>query len=370
MPEPTARAADQRIDARQLLVMTDDTGMFQHARLGVPDLNHGYCVDDNARALIAAVRLRPADLPAHAPSAEALINRYLTFVCYAVDPGSHRIRNFMSYDRRWLEPIGSNDSQGRTLWALGVAAREAPLDHQRTLAGVVFESALPGTAKLDSLRTWAFLLMGLDAWLGTETGQTDNSAERRFAQHAEQVAAGYRHNATPDWPWWEPTLIYDNARPPLAMLIAGERLGREDYTQIGLRSLAWLLQVQTDPVAGHLSVIGNDGWYRRDRSDDRPARFDQQPLEAAGLIDACAAAYRVTGEQHWIDQATRCLAWFTGNNDLGLSLIHPETGGCRDGLTPHGVNGNQGAESILAYIMSRQAINALTPRPVQALQPD
>lgn len=348
-----------RIDARQLLAMTDDTGLFQHARLGQPDPEHGYCVDDNARALIAAVRFKPDDLADVPETPEQMVNRYLAFVCFAVDPTTRRIRNFMGYDRRWLEPIGSNDSQGRTMWALGVAAGGAPLGHQRELAAKIFETALPGTAKLDSLRSWAFLILGLDAWLACQNRCEDEAADARFRLHAEQLAASYKAFTSPAWPWWEPTVTYDNARLPLAMLVAGDRLERDDYTQIGLQTLAWLLQVQTDPQHGHLSVIGNDSWYRRERADERPARYDQQPLEAAGLIDACAAAYRITGETRWRDHASRCFAWFLGENDQQQSLIHPETGGCQDGLTPHGVNRNQGAESLLAYLMSAQAIAAM-----------
>ena len=359
MPDNTTAPPPRPAPAAQLIAMTDDTGLFQHARLGVPDPHHGYCVDDNARALIAAVRMQPTDLPPDSPSLTGLINRYLAFVAYAVDPGTHRIRNFMGYDRRWLEPIGSNDSQGRTLWALGVAAAEAPLQHQRQLAGQAFDLALPGTAGLDSLRTWAFLILGLDARLGTQADQDETGIADRLAHHAQQLADTYNTYATPAWPWWEPSVTYDNARLPLAMLTAGARLKRDDYTAIGLDTLAWLLQVQTDPDAGHLSVIGNDGWYHQAALDQPPARFDQQPLEAAGLIDACAAAYRATRQPQWPQHARRCLAWFHGENDIGTPLVHPETGGCQDGLTPDGVNQNQGAESILAYLMSLQAMETL-----------
>ncbi|MEM9413961.1 MAG: hypothetical protein AAGA29_00600 [Planctomycetota bacterium] len=353
---------DPRIDIRQMLTLTDDTGIFQHARLAAPDPNHGYCVDDNARALIAAVRLHPHDHPEGQPGVEALVNRYLAFVAYAVDHETHRVRNFMGFDRRWLETVGSNDSQGRTLWSLAIAAHEAPLSHQRELAGIVFLEALPATQTLDSLRTWAFLLLALDAWLQTPQGQKDAAARNRMARHADQLAQVYQANHTADWPWWEATVTYDNARLPLAMLQAGQRFDRDDYTAIGLTALDWLLRIQTHAPTDHLSVIGNDGWYRRSGDTDTPtaARFDQQPLEAAALIDACAMAYHVTRDRAWVDHAGRCLAWFHGENDLQAPLIHPETGGCRDGLTPTGVNQNQGAESVLSYIMSCQTMRLLS----------
>jgi len=349
------------VDPRQLIAMTDDTGVFQHARLALPDPHHGYCVDDNARALIAACRLREADLRAAMPTREQLVNRYLTFVTYAVDPDTRCIRNFMSYDRRWLEPVGSNDSQGRTLWALGVAASEAPLGHQRELAGKAFGEALPGTDALDSLRAWAFLVIALDAWLASGHGAADAAGARRFTELADRLGAAYQAYSTPGWPWWESVVTYDNGRLPLAMLTAGRRLGRADFTDIGLASLGWLLDIQTDPDAGYLSVIGNDGWYRKDHRDARPAKFDQQPLEPAALIDACVAAYQATGETRWEQEARRCFAWYLGDNDLQASLIHPETGGCQDGLTPTAVNLNQGAESILSYLMSCQVMQAFEP---------
>lgn len=343
------------IDARQMLALTDDTGIFQHARLALPDPNHGYCVDDNARALIAAVRLRPDELRGGQTAIDALIGRYLTFVTYAIDPDTRRVRNFMSYDRRWLEPVGSHDSQGRALWGLGVTAAEAPHGYQRELAGKALGEALPGTEPLDSIRTWAFLVIALDAWLECEDAQRGTEARKRYEKHAGQLAEGHRSFASSDWLWWEPVVTYDNGRLPQAMLLAGQRLGRADYTDIGLASLAWLLEIQTDPDTGYLRVIGNDGWYTQTASAAGPARFDQQPLEPAALIDACAAAHRATGDVAWLAQAQRCLAWYHGDNDLRTPLIHPETGGCQDGLTATAVNRNQGAESVLSYIMSCQA---------------
>ncbi|MFI4860489.1 MAG: hypothetical protein ACIAXF_07395 [Phycisphaerales bacterium JB063] len=356
-PPPQTRP---KVDIRQLLTLTDDTGLFQHARLALPDPNHGYCVDDNARALIAAVRLKPTDHPQGQAGIEGLVNRYLTFVTYAIDPQTHCIRNFMSYSRQWLEPVGSHDAQGRALWALAVAAHEATLEHQRELAAKAFREALPTTQSLDSLRTWAFLILALDVWANTSAGENDPS-QSRLSLHAEQLAGAYRSYHTADWPWWEPIVTYDNARLPLAMLRAGQRLRRDDYTDIGLASLAWLIEVQTHPDTGHLRVIGNDGWLPRpSRSEPhKPARFDQQPLEAAALIDACAAAYETTQDRVWLDHADRAMAWFLGQNDLATPLIHPETGGCQDGLTPTAVNLNQGAESVLSYIMSCQTIHRL-----------
>ncbi|XAL98849.1 hypothetical protein OT109_14820 [Phycisphaeraceae bacterium D3-23] len=352
------------IDIRQMLTLTDDTGIFQHARLALPDPNHGYCVDDNARALIIAVRLRPDEHPAGTPGVEALINRYLTFVAYAIDPETHRVRNFMGYERRWLEPVGSNDAQGRALWSLAVTASEAPLAHQRALAGKAFLEALPTTHALDSLRTWAFLTLALDAWTRTPMGQDDTVTQQRLAHHVDQLTRAYQAYQVPDWPWWEPTVTYDNARLPLAMLRAGQLLRRDEYTAIGLASLTWLMHIQTHPDTGHLRIIGNDGWYSRSTgaAPTPPARFDQQPLEAAALIDACAAAYDATQDRAWLAHAERCLGWFHGQNDLAIPLIHPETGGCQDGLTPTAVNQNQGAESVLSYVMSCQTMRRYAPR--------
>lgn len=333
------------IDLRQLLRMSDDTGMFQHAIFGMPDPNHGYCIDDNARAVIAALhyaQLRGYDervIPLH---------RYLTFLAYAFNEERLSFRNFMGYDRRWLEDEGSQDSQGRTVWALGIAVRLAPEEGIRELARNLMHKGLAAVQKFGHIRSWAFALLGLDEYLKQE--RDDNASQLRD-RLAERLFAAHTAHATEEWPWWEDIVTYDNAKLCHALLVSGAAMGRSDMVDAALASLRWLIEVQTaeDEQGGHLSIIGNEGWLRR---DGHRAQWDQQPLEAYAMVHACLAAATVTGEGGWADHAWRCFEWFRGRNDLGVSIYNVETGGCCDGLLACGVNNNQGAESTLAYLMS------------------
>jgi len=339
------------IDLRQLLRMTDDTGIFQHAVHGVPDPNHGYCIDDNARALIAA--LLHAQLRGHDERVVPLA-RYLGFLAYAHNDQRGRFRNFMGYDRRWLEEEGSQDSQARAYWALGLTVHLAPTSDIRELAQNLFLRSLPVVAEFQFLRSWAFALIGLEHYLRFDPEHTQCRDLRELL--ANRLYNRWRTESDADWPWWDETVTYDNAKLCHALLLTGESMQRPQITDAGLRSLAWLLQQQTErnlDGSTHLSIIGNAGWLQRDKPR---ARFDQQPLEAYALADACLAAARVATEaeqqQRWADHAWWCFGWFTGRNDLGVSLYHPETGGCQDGLRPDGPNKNQGAESVLAYLLT------------------
>ncbi len=327
--------------------MTDCTGMFQHAMYSVPDLRHGYCIDDNARALIAA--LYHAKLYRNVTTGVS-VHRYLMFLAYAYNESAGAFRNFMSYDRRWLEAVGSPDSQGRTIWALGVAVSMAQDDDTRDLAGSLLTRALPGVSGLPDLRSKAFTVLGLEHYLkrypdSTPASQPSIALRDRYAS---ELFAAFMDNASDDWPWCEDVVIYDNAKLCHALLVAGDSMDRADMIEQGFKSLRWLLDVQRAPQ-GHLSIIGNAGWLPR---GGKKAGFDQQPLEAHALVHACLAAATISGDTVWADEAWRCFQWFTGRNDLGVMLYAPDTGGCMDGLRPDGVNRNQGAESTLAYLLS------------------
>lgn len=330
------------IDLRQLLRMSDDTGMFQHALYGMPDPNHGYCIDDNARALIAAMLY--ADLHAY-DEREVPAHRYLTFLAYAFNEETRMFRNFMSYDRRWLEEEGSQDSQGRTIWALGTALRLAPLGGIRDLSRNLLFKGIPAVEKFGFIRSWAFALLGLDQFLKAEP---DTYAQELRDRFANRLFDAYQQHATDDWPWWEDLVTYDNAKLSHALLVSGRAMDRSDMMEAGLHALRWLLEVQTAPQ-GHLSIIGNDGWLRRGHDK---AAFDQQPLEAYAMLHACLTAAQLTGDNAWAHHAWRCFQWFRGHNDVGVPLYVDETGGCYDGLHEGGVNQNQGAESSLAYLLS------------------
>ncbi len=332
-----------KIKFDHLMVMTDDTGILQHARFSVPDRDHGYCTDDNARALIVAgmyykLRKDEAVIP--------LIKRYLAFVIHAFNPKRGRFRNFMSYDRRWLEEAGSEDAHGRALWALGTTIEMTGDASIREGICRLFPSAIQAVAEFRYPRAWAFSLIGLQQYLSVYGGDAPVRRIRRAL--AEKLYDLYRNNASEDWPWFEDTLTYANARLPHALLVAGRALGREEMVQAGLASLEWLLEQQTSPD-GHLTLIGNRGWMRR---GGQRARFDQQPIEAMGLIEACSEAFLATKESRWLNEARRCLDWFLGRNDLSVAIYDFKTGGCHDGLEAHGLNQNMGAESTLAWLAS------------------
>jgi glycosyltransferase involved in cell wall biosynthesis len=338
------------INLKHLFALTDDTGIFQHAIYAVPDRFHGYCVDDNSRALIAAVNYYAmqqdeAMLP--------LVNRYISFLHNAFDPQTGRFRNFMSYDRKWLDDIGSDDVQGRSLWALGTLVPLAPNEALLSFASRLFCQALPAVENLPSPRAWALTLLGIHAYLKRFTG--DVSVRRVADLLAQRLFDLFQENKTEDWPWFEDILTYDNAHMPQALILAGVSLDRPDMLRQGIESLEWLYQLQVTDE-GAISLIGNQGWLKRD--GDR-ARFDQQPIDAQALTEACADAFSCTQNPLWKKRARRCLRWFIGNNDTQSVLVDYATGGCRDGLHPSGPNLNEGAESTLAWLLALMAVHEL-----------
>jgi len=340
-------------DLRHLRTLTDDTGILQHACYIVPDRDHGYCVDDNARALLVACRHYAlfGDQEILGP-----IAIYLSFVLHAFNPRNGRFRNFMSYDRRWLEEQGSEDSHGRALWGLGVAARRAPNGSQRHLAAELFARALDPVESFTSPRARAFAVLGLDCYL--EYHGENATARYLQAKLAGDLFALFEENCSSDWEWCEDIVSYSNGKLVEAILIGGRALSDERMIDRGLRALKWLLRVQTSS-RGHVGLVGNGGWMVK---GGERSRFDQQPVDAAGLVDACLAAYRVTGERAWIFNALVALRWFLGYNDLGIPLYDESTGGCCDGLQPQGVNANQGAESTLAWLIALIGVREVTPR--------
>ena len=334
-----------------LITLSDDTGIIQHATYAVPNRDHGYCTDDNARALILTARLKQL-MGQDKALLEKLFNRYFSFVTHAFDDKTGRFRNFMSYERGWMEKIGSADSHGRSVWALGQLIASLDKEPELQLAAACFRKSMPASASFDSLRSVAFSLIGLDSYLRVYPG--DSEAKRLVKVLGEKLFRAYSRNATRDWPWPENKLTYANARLSQAMIIAGRRLKREEMLQAGLISLSWLIDIQSEN--GHLSPIGNNGWYPR---NGQMARFDQQPLEANGLVEACIDAHKVTGDGKWLERTQICFNWFLGLNDLDLPVYNMETGGCRDGLEQHGLNLNEGAESTLAWLLSLTAMYEL-----------
>jgi glycosyltransferase involved in cell wall biosynthesis len=329
--------------------MTDGTGMLQHAKYTVPDRTHGYCVDDNARALIVAVTLQ--DFQPRDSALGGLAATYLSFLGDAFNAKTGRFRNFMSYDRRWLEETGSEDSHGRAVWGLGVAVALGREKGQVVFAVGLFHRALVAVEHFTFPRAIAFAIIGIHAYLSRYSG--DSRAKRMRKILSDRLMQQFRDVATDDWPWCEDILTYDNARLPQALLMSGQWLPDGEMLEMGLRALDWLKQVQTDEAGHHFAAIGNQGWLTR---HGEKARFDQQPIEAAAMADACIEAFNCTRNEEWITYAYCCLNWYQGENDLGVPLCDYATGGCRDGLEAQGVNENQGAESTLCWLMTLLAV--------------
>jgi glycosyltransferase involved in cell wall biosynthesis len=334
-----------------LLAMTDDVGILQHCVYATPDRRHGYTTDDNARAVIVAsmVWSHFQDDRVLAP-----LQTYLAFLNHA-RPGGGRFRNLMSYDRCWLEMNWSDDCQGRVQWALGYLIAHAPYKSMRLLAEDLFRLSLVNFEHIASPRAWAFAVVGLYYYL--REFPDDQAVRAVLKTLAGRLETAFQEHETADWPWCEAVVTYENARAPQALILAGLALDEEGLTQRGLRVLSWLLQVQT-AADGHLSVIGSDGWLRR---GGRRAPFDQQPVEAAALIEACKAAHRATGEERWLIEMRRCFAWYLGQNDNGVSLIEFKSHGCYDGLVRGGVNQNFGAESCVSWLLSLLTMHEMQP---------
>ncbi len=329
--------------------MSDATGMLQHSIYSVPDRRHGYCIDDNARALMLMSAMKGLDPVAR----DKWTTIYASFIQYAWNPDARRYRNFMNFDRTWCEDVGSEDSNGRTLWALGVTARDAVEVKHRDWATVLFDETASLALELGSLRAQAFAMLGAAAMLEARPGHELSLAIlRRFPDtHLALLAEARR----PEWQWFEIVLAYDNARLPQALIAAGRTLGRPELTECGLATLQWICDKQTSPE-GRFRAVGTESF---NRPYGEPLKFDQQPLEAQATVDACIEAYRATGDAKWVAEAERAYGWFMGQNDLELPLASAEDGGCFDGLMPTGLNRNQGAESILALQLASCAISGL-----------
>jgi len=335
-----------------LLTLTDDTGILQHACRTTPNLAEGYTTDDNARALVVA--LRGQRLAEDGELLRRLVVKYLAFVNYAFNPANGRFRNFMGYDRHWLEDAGSEDSHGRALWSLGCAASESADDELVALAMNLFDSGLHAVETFTSPRAWAFSLLGICAYIRRFPG--DSNARRFRGVLATRLFDLYRNSRTDDWPWFEQTLAYANARLCDSLLLAGHEMGRQDMVAAGIESLEWLFSVQISDQ-GHFSSIANPGWRR-----GKPrARFDQQPIEAQTTLEACSRAYRVTGERRWRERMGVVFDWFLGRNDFGRAVYDYSTGGCHDGLHREGINANEGAESTLAFLNSLLELSSMEP---------
>ena len=337
-----------QVDLKHIRLMTDDTGMLQHAKYTIPNRSHGYCVDDNARALLVTVRAH--DLDRTDASVADLSAIYLSFLDDAFDPDTGRFRNFMNYEREWLEGAGSEDSHGRAMWALGVTAGSGIIVGQAAVATELFKNGLAALETFSDSRAIAFPILGIQAYLR----RNDDEQVREILESlGDRLSSRFTQYATEDWNWHEDHVTYDNARLPQALMACGRTLQNDDMVAHGVDVLRWLTDVQCDSARGWFSPIGNQGWFSKSGTK---AQYDQQPLEVAAMIGACVEAYECTQDQKWIRLATTCFDWFLGKNDKQAKLYDYSSGGCRDGLQVNGPNENQGAESTLSYILSLLAL--------------
>lgn len=317
--------------------------MIQHALENVPNRKTGYCTDDVARAFIVALahsRLAPNDR-----TSQRLASIYLAFLQHAqLEDG--RFHNFMDYDRRWSDEVGTHDSCGRAIWALGVGLANAPAQPARRVCATLLDRALPSLARLDYLRSRAYAMLGLAS---AYAACKDARYAERLTELVERMLSEYEAIASADWPWYENAMTYDNARLPEAMLRAGMVLGEPRFHQVGLKTLAFYESVSTEN--GVHVPIGNHGWYHR---GGHRARYAQQPLEACAMVDAQLAAFDLTGDVRHFAGAELALEWYYGKNSRGIVMA--QGGGCYDGLDEDAVNHNMGAESTLALLAAAYAL--------------
>ena len=349
--EQTEEVPDLKLD--HIERMTDGTGMYQHASFSVPNYNEGYTTDDNARALIVSVQLEEATSLAKTEAEQQSIahvmelgHRYLAFLWHAFNPEAKRFRNFMDYSRNWLEEVGSEDSHGRSLWALGTVIARSKREGLQGTAVRLFEAALPTVMEFISPRAWAFSLLGIQHYLRRYPGdRAVLTVQNTLVQRLIQM---YKENRTADWPWFEDIVTYCNPALPQVLLRYGQANHDEEAISIGLESLTWLVQIQQSDK-GWIMPIGNQGFYPK---EGQISYFDQQPVEVYSLVSACLDAYRITKDIGWYDYAAQAYEWFFGRNALGVSMYDKATGGCHDGLHIDRLNENQGAESTLSLIQS------------------
>jgi hypothetical protein len=337
------------VDLRHLRTLTDDTGILRHCHYATPNRRSGYSTDDNARALIAAAMCWDQE---HNEEALGLIQTYLAYLDFAFDPESGRFRNRMDYGRHFIaDDVYSEDAHGRAMWALGLAVALCPHESMIALATHLFTEGLEAVDDFQAPRACSFAMIGIQAYLRRFSG--DSEVRRHRATLAEKIQGCFNEHAADDWPWCEPKVTYASARIPHALLMAGKWIPNNELIDTGKRVLEWLIETQTNDD-GAFSFIGTEGWYPR---GGQKAGFDQQPIEAHAMVEACIEAYRVTREEHWLQHARRAFNWFLGENDLRTPLFDFTTGGCRDGLHADRVNENQGAESLLAWLMSLLAMH-------------
>ncbi|MCC8423926.1 glycosyltransferase family 4 protein [Mucilaginibacter sp. UR6-11] len=328
-----------------VLRLTDDTGIVQHAKYGIPNLKEGYCLDDNARALIMAIM---AHKRSNSKEAFELLPIYLSYIHYMqTDDGN--FRNFLSFNRQYLDEVGSEDSFGRTIWSLGYLIGYAASNSYREFATEIFQRSFPHFRALKHLRGMANTIIGISLYL--QLHPTDDGMVAELVRLTNPLVDAYEKTQTEDWPWFEESMTYDNAILPLALLHSCQVTGNERVKEIALKTMAFLDNLTLSN--GYLSPVGNDGWYYR---GGKFPTFDQQAIETMAMVLMHFQAYQLFRKPEHIEKMFLCYKWFLGENTLRAPLYDHETKGCCDGLLPTGINRNQGAESTLAYLISHLTV--------------
>jgi len=343
----TLSKSDRPLSLGHLHRLTDCFGIVQHANYAVPDYRSGYTTDDNARGLVVAVRYH--QLHGDELSRE-LAGRYLAFLLFA-HKSDGRFHNFIGYDRKPLDEVGSEDCLGRALWALAWLVLAPPQAGLVGPAEHMFNRALPWVTRLKHPRGWATSITALHRWLQGHPQEKVHVGElaEPLARHLVEC---YREHSGPEWNWLLPEMTYANAKLPEALFRAYEITGEDEFLAVASRTMDFLC---TTTFAGDvLCLVGNQGWYCSD--GEEPARYDQQPIDAAALVEAAVAGFDATGEAEYLRRACAALGWFFGQNQHGASLYDHETGGCFDALTETGVNQNRGAESSISLLLAQLSV--------------
>ena len=325
--------------------LTDDTGIIQHAMFGIPNLKEGYCLDDNARALLMVLMAYRQIKDVRSLELSPV---YLSYIHYMQNKDG-TFRNFLSFSRNYLDEIGSEDSFGRTIWALGYLLGNAPNDAYYQTGRLLFFNAAPNFEKLNSIRSIANTMIGICYYL--KTNPADDSMTERLRNMAHKLIKQFEENQSDDWQWFESLLAYDNGILPLALLHSAEILNEEKVLDVALKSMQFLTEHTLKE--NYLSIIGNEKWYKK---DGERSVFAQQPIDAMSMVLMYHQAFHVTKDKEYLNKLYTSFLWFLGENDLRLSLYDFETKGCCDGFESYGVNRNQGAESSLAYLISHLTV--------------
>ena len=325
--------------------LTDDTGIIQHAKFGIPNLKEGYCLDDNSRALLMVLMAYRQMKDIRALELSPI---YLSYIHYMQNKDG-TFRNFLSFSRNYLDELGSEDSFGRTIWALGYLMGNAPNDAYYQTGRLVFFNAAPNFEKLKSIRSIANTMIGVCYYL--KTNPADDSMTERLRNMAHNLIKHYEENESDDWKWFEALLAYDNGILPLALLHSAEILNEDKVLEVAIKSLQFLTEHTLNE--NYLSIIGNEKWYKK---DGERSTFAQQPIDAMAMVLMYHQAFRVTKDKEYLNKLYTSFLWFLGENDLRMSLYDFETKGCCDGFENYGVNRNQGAESSLAYLISHLTV--------------